>query len=154
MIWQFKGTTILTTFNSNEGRCSMAEHTVIIDGRFPSMNEFIEANRIGKGRWNKGNKMKQECQDIISSYISTQLHKVHIDNPVYIKYIFYEPNKKRDLDNISGFFHKVFQDALVHCGVIHNDNWYYIIGFSDEFFVDNKTPRIEVKIIEKNRGDT
>lgn len=133
----------------------MAEYKVIIDGRFPSMNQFIEANRIGKGRWNKGNKMKQESQDTISSYIATQLHKVHIDKPVYIKYLFYEPNKKRDLDNISGYFHKVFQDALVHCGVIHNDSWHYIVGFSDDFQVDNKCPRIEVTIQEvgeRNEG--
>lgn len=127
-----------------------AEYRIIIDGRYPSMNQFIEANRIGKGRWNKGNKMKQECQEEISLYINTQLHKIHILKPVYIKYKFYEPNKKRDLDNISGFFHKIFQDALVKCGVIQNDSWQYIVGFSDEFFVDNKCPRIEIEIIEKN----
>lgn len=127
-----------------------AEYRIIIDGRYPSMNQFIEANRIGKGRWNKGNKMKQECQEEISLYINTQLHKIHIFKPVYIKYKFYEPNKKRDLDNISGFFHKIFQDALVKCGVIQNDSWQYIVGFSDEFFVDNQCPRIEIEIIEKN----
>lgn len=71
-----------------------AEYRIIIDGRYPSMNQFIEANRIGKGRWNKGNKMKQECQEEISLYINTQLHKIHIFKPVYIKYKFYEPNKK------------------------------------------------------------
>ena len=130
-----------------------SEYKIIIDGRYPSMNQFIEANRIGKGRWNKGNRMKQECQNKISYYISTQLRKVHIDKPVYIKYRFFEPNKKRDLDNISGFFHKVFQDALVHCGVIKNDSWHYIIGFSDEFFIDNKCPRIEIEIIEKESGE-
>lgn len=130
-----------------------AEYRIIIDGRYPSMNQFIEANRIGKGRWNKGNKMKQECQEEISLYINTQLHKIHIFKPVYIKYKFYEPNKKRDLDNISGFFHKIFQDSLVKCGVIQNDSWQYIVGFSDEFFVDNQCPRIEIEIIEKERGE-
>lgn len=126
----------------------MAEYKVIIDGRYPSMNQFIEANRIGKGKWNKGNRMKQECQDEISYYINAQLHKVHIDKPIYLEYTFYEPNKKRDLDNISGFFHKIFQDALVHCGIIHNDSWHYITGFSDEFLVDSNCPRIEITIKE------
>lgn len=124
----------------------MAEYKVIIDGRFPSMNEFIEANRTHK---QKGNKMKQESQNKISLQLMQQHKKLHINNPVRLHYEFYEPNKKRDLDNISGFFHKVFQDALVHCGIIHNDSWHYIVGFSDEFYVDNKQPRIEVVIQEE-----
>ena len=123
-----------------------------IEGEFASLNEFIDANRRSKGRWNKGNQMKQRDQNIISCYIKSQLKKVHIDVPVFLKYKYYCKNRKRDLDNISGYFHKVFQDALVHCGVIHNDSWQYIVGFSDEFFVDNKKPRIEVEIIEKKEG--
>ena len=123
----------------------MAEYKVIIEGRFPSMNEFIEANRTHK---QKGNKMKQTSQNQISWELMNQHKNLHIDKPIRLNYSFYEPNKKRDLDNISGFFHKVFQDALVHCGIIHNDSWHYIVGFSDEFFVDNKNPRIEIVIEE------
>lgn len=134
-----------------KGGAASMEYKVTIDGRFASMNDFIFANRVGKGKWNKGNTMKQKDQDVISAYICEQLHKVHIDRPIYIKYTFYEPNKKRDLDNISGYFHKVFQDALVHCGVIHNDSWHYIIGFSDEFEVDNRHPRVEVTIEERGK---
>lgn len=126
----------------------MAEYKVIIEGKFPSMNEFIDANRRSKGKWNKGNQMKQQSQDEISWQLLQQHKKLHIDKPVRLIYTFYEPNKKRDLDNISGYFHKVFQDALVHCGIIHNDSWHYIVGFSDEFLIDNKTPRIEVVIQE------
>lgn len=123
-------------------------HRVVIPGTFSSMNQFIEANRTGKGKWNKGNQMKQNDQNFISVYIGNQLRKVHINGPVRLNYNFYEPNKKRDLDNISGYFHKVFQDALVSCGVLHNDSWHYITGFSDSFFVDSKNPRIEIEIIE------
>ena len=126
----------------------MAEYRMIINGKFPSLNQFIDANRTGKGHWNKGNKMKQDSQHEISAHILVQLKKVHIDRPVHISYDFYEPNKKRDLDNISGYFHKVFQDALVECGVIHNDSWHYITGFSDRFHVDSRCPRIEVLIQE------
>ena len=126
----------------------MSEYKVVIEGRYPSMNEFIDANRRSKGRFNKGNQLKQQCQDDISWQLLNQHKKLHLDKPIYIHYKFYEPNKKRDLDNISGFFHKVFQDALVHCGIIHNDSWHYIVGFSDEFFVDNHRPRIEVIIQE------
>lgn len=122
------------------------KYSITIPGRFPSMNQFTEANRTHK---QKGNQMKQKSQNEISFYILDQLQRVRIDKPIYIRYKFYEPNKKRDLDNISGFFHKVFQDALVGCRIIMNDSWYYIVGFSDEFFVDNKNPRIEIEIEEK-----
>ena len=121
------------------------EYKVVIEGRFPSMNEFINANRTHN---QKGNKMKQQSQDEISWQLLQQHKKLHIDKPVKLFYTFYEPNKKRDLDNISGYFHKVFQDALVHCGIIMDDSWHYILGFSDTFLVDNKNPRIEVIIQE------
>lgn len=121
------------------------EYKVVIEGRFPSMNEFINANRTHK---QKGNKMKQQSQDDISWQLLQQHRKLHIDKPIKLHYTFYEPNKKRDLDNISGYFHKVFQDALVHCGIIMDDSWHYISGYSDTFLVDNKKPRIEVIIQE------
>lgn len=35
------------------------KYRVTINGSFASLNEFIGANRTGKGRWNKGNAMKQ-----------------------------------------------------------------------------------------------
>jgi Holliday junction resolvase RusA-like endonuclease len=121
------------------------EYKVVIEGRFPSMNEFINANRTHK---QKGNKMKQQSQDDISWQLLQQYRKLHIDKPIKLHYTFYEPNKKRDLDNISGYFHKVFQDALVHCGIIMDDSWHYISGYSDTFLIDNKKPRIEVIIEE------
>jgi Holliday junction resolvase RusA-like endonuclease len=69
-------------------------------------------------------------------------------HPVKLHFRFYEPNRKRDLDNISGFAHKVIQDALVSCGVLGGDGWKYITGYTDEFFVDKQNPRIEVEIEE------
>ncbi|MGD6877860.1 RusA family crossover junction endodeoxyribonuclease [Bacillus infantis] len=123
----------------------MNEYKVVIEGRFPSMNEFISANRT---HVQKGNKMKRESQEAISWHLLQQHRKLHIDKPVKLMYTFYEPNKKRDLDNISGYFHKVFQDSLVYCGIIPNDTWQYITGFSDEFLIDSKNPRIEVIIQE------
>lgn len=133
-----------------KGGNQMAEYKVIIEGRFPSLNEFIEANRAHK---QKGNKMKSDDQNIISTYLLQQHRKLNIDKPVTLHYTFYELNKRRDLDNISSYFHKVFQDALVMCGIIHNDSWQYITGFTDTFYVDSKRPRIEIVIKETGRED-
>ena len=57
----------------------------------------------------------------------------------------YEPNKKRDLDNIC-FAKKFILDALVGCGTIKADGWQGVSGFTDDFFIDKDYPRIEVDI--------
>lgn len=49
---------------------------------------------------------------------------------------------------MSSFGRKVIQDALVRAGVLKNDGWAQIEGFSDEFRVDEKHPRVEVEICE------
>lgn len=64
------------------------------------------------------------------------------------RYTWYEPNKRRDKDNISSFGRKVIQDALVQCGVLEGDGWKHVAGFSDRFEVDKTNPRIEVLIRE------
>ena len=42
----------------------------------------------------------------------------------------------------------MIQDALVNKGVLKNDGWEHIVGFSDRFDVDTQNPRIEVLIRE------
>lgn len=73
---------------------------------------------------------------------------VRIEKPVFMEYLWVEPDKRRDKDNISSFGRKVIQDALVKTGVLKNDGWKQIAGFSDRFEVDKKNPRIKVKIKE------
>lgn len=69
-----------------------------------------------------------------------------------MRYKWFEKNRRRDLDNVSSFGRKVIQDALVQAHTIQNDGWKEITGFSDEFFVDARNPRIEVEIEEVTRG--
>lgn len=112
-----------------------------IDGKLPGLNEFISS--MNRNRY-IGNKMKQQAQNMISLYIARDLKKIHIDLPVRIHYRFYEPNHKRDLDNVSGFAHKVIQDSLVNMKVLHNDSWNYIKGYSDSFYIDSQIGRAHV----------
>lgn len=92
--------------------------------------------------------MKSDAEDTVMWQIRQQLRKIHITKPVILKYDFYEVNKKRDLDNISSFAHKVIQDSLVKSGILANDGWEEITGYLDQFYCDNKNPRIEVTIVE------
>lgn len=118
---------------------------IVIPGKINGLNDFIAANRRKQGNWSGGNEMKQTDQRIISAYIPKGLR---FKGQIYIEYCFFEPNAKRDKDNISGYFHKVFQDALVACRVIPNDGWKEIKGWSDSFSIDRVNPRIEVRIKE------
>ena len=119
-------------------------HQVVIPGKFPGLNEFIAENRRRHGNWSGGNAMKQADQAIIRRYLPNTKFK----RKIFIQYTFFEPNTRRDKDNISGYFHKIFQDALVQNGNIQNDGWHYIKGMADYFDVDVKHPRIEILIEE------
>lgn len=120
----------------------MNEYRVSIRGKFPSMNDFIAASRSPYG----GNNMKRQSQKIIKEHLKAQIGSEYINRPIKLHYHFYEPNKKRDKDNISGYFHKVFQDSLVELGIIKDDKWDYIIGYRDDFDIDRNCPRIEIRI--------
>lgn len=126
-------------------------HKVIVEGRLEGMNEFIKANR-GRNGTEYGNKMKRDGQRICMVYIKQALKNRKIREPVRLHYTFYEKDRRRDHDNVSGFFHKVFQDALVAAGYLTNDGWSSIVGYSDDFEVDTRHPRIEI-LIEEVKDD-
>ena len=117
-----------------------------ITTRFPGMNDLIAANRIRRGNWSKGQEMKQTWQEV--ARLAIKLHGLKpIRSRCRIQYTFFEPNRRRDMDNISGFAHKVIQDALVAEGILANDGWNEISGYTDSFEVDKDNPRIEVTLI-------
>ncbi|MGO5053557.1 RusA family crossover junction endodeoxyribonuclease [Lachnospiraceae bacterium LCP25S3_G4] len=124
------------------------QYKFTIKGTLPGLNEYLKAERSFSKKHSCGNDMKQQYQFLITNAIRTQLKRLRIDKQIYIEYLFYEPNKKRDLDNIAGVAHKFIQDALVKCGTIQNDGWKEIRGFSDSFYIDKYNPRIEVVITE------
>ena len=128
------------------------EYRFTIDGTLPNLNDYLQAERqvirTAKSYTTRGNEMKQFQQNHIVLILRGQLKGLKIDKAIFITYRFFEPNKRRDLDNISAFAHKVIQDALVKSGIIRNDGWKEIVGFVDTFAVDKERPRIEVILQE------
>ncbi len=120
-------------------------HRLVIPGTLPGLNEYIAAER---GNRYKGAKMKRQSQQIVILCARKQLRGFKPQNPVVMRYRWYERNRRRDKDNISSYGRKVIQDGLVAAGVIKNDGWNEIDRFSDEFFVDPERLRIEVEIEE------
>ena len=118
---------------------------ITIPGKFESLNEYITQSRSSVYA---GNNMKRRDQNIICRYIPKGAKFT------YIKVIFryFEPTAKRDKDNISGYFHKIFFDALTQAKAIPNDGWNHVGDMEDHYYVDKKNPRIEVVIIDQASG--
>jgi Holliday junction resolvase RusA-like endonuclease len=119
----------------------MISFIIIIPGRLPGLNEYTKACRSNRYA---GAKMKERAENIIQLEIKRQIKVKHI-GPVTLNFNWYEPNKRRDYDNIA-FAKKFILDSLQACETLQGDGWKYIRGFSDKFYVDKKNPRIEVEI--------
>lgn len=122
------------------------QYKITISGRYPGLNDYIKM--LNYNRYAAADMKQRDENRIIAEVLSQFKMRLRITKPVHIAYRFYEPNKKRDLDNIPGYFHKIFQDALVRSGVLANDGWKNIKGFSDDFYCDRMNPRIEIEIRE------
>ena len=117
---------------------------LVIPGTLPNLNDYIGAERTHR---QKAAAMKRQTERIIMLCAKSQLRGVSFKVPVIMRYTWYEPNRRRDKDNVSSFGRKCIQDALVRAGVLQNDGWGEVDSFSDRCFVDKKRPRVEVEII-------
>ena len=113
-----------------------------IYGRLDGLNDYVLACRTNRY---SGANMKRRNEDVIKSHILTQIPRERLKGKVHIHFAWYEPNKKRDLDNIAAA-KKFILDSLVATGTIEADGWSCVTGFTDSFSVDKDNPRIEVYI--------
>lgn len=120
-------------------------HCLVIEGRLPGLNDYIDAERTHR---QAAAKMKRDSQQQVIWFIKSQI-RGPLKEPVSMDYVWYEKDRRRDKDNISSFGRKVIQDALVKSGRLKNDGWDNISGHSDRYAVDKKRPRIEVYITEE-----
>ena len=116
-----------------------------IPGRLPGLNEYIATERSNK--YIAAN-LKRDFGKYVKAAALRQLRGYKAEKPVILHYTWYEESRRRDLDNISGMGHKIIQDALVSAGILDDDGWKFVVGFTDVFRVDRKAPRIIVRIEE------
>jgi len=115
-----------------------------IAGRFPGLNDMIDAAKKGKGKYQPYALMKEQYTDIVA-WTAKKLPKF---NRVDIVITFYEKNNSRDPDNIAAGGTKMILDGLVKAGVIENDNRKHINSISHKFETDRLNPRVEIEIRE------
>lgn len=134
-----------------KGSDRLKQYKLTIPGVLPGLNEYVDAERSHKGKY-KAASMKKQAQNVIGYMVKTQLRGVRFTRPVVIRYLWIEPSRRRDKDNIA-FAKKFIQDSLVESGVLRNDGWAEIEHFTDDFDVDPKKPRVEVTIEEYEGGN-
>lgn len=111
-----------------------------IPGELTDLNEYIKA--INSNRY-KANNIKQENTKLVSL---CAIGKPKVEEyPVHIKFKWYSKNKRKDIDNVA-FSKKYVLDGLVLRGILLDDGRKYVSSFTDEFYIDEKNPRVEVEI--------
>lgn len=116
-----------------------------IPGRFPSLNDYISAERRNK---HIAAKIKRDETKRVSD-LATSPDMPTFSNPVMVRCIWIEPNSRRDADNVA-FAKKFILDGLVDAGVLIDDSRKYVVGFIDVFpEPDKNNPRVIVEIIER-----
>ena len=107
---------------------------IVIKGRFPGMNEYIRENRAN---CHAGNGIKQKYQKLIRAQIRKQTNGNRgVKTPVVLEFEHCRKDRRSDPDNLAGFFHKVFLDALVAEGIIPDDGWKTVSSLCDRFSID------------------
>lgn len=98
-----------------------------IPGRLPCLNDVISASAARKGKWTAYNELKQKWSGDIALLV--RQHQVQPVGPGYFTFLFVEPNRKRDPDNVAAGGIKILLDALVSAEVLAGDGWEQILGF-------------------------
>lgn len=113
---------------------------LFIPHRLAGLNELISA--INRNRF-IGNKLKQEQTQLVALY-AKRLKK--LKNPVYLEFVWHEPNSKRDPDNLAAG-KKFCLDGLVVAGILPNDTQKWVLGFTDQWILSD-TPGVLITIKE------
>lgn len=87
---------------------------IIIPFPLPGLNDYISAERSHR---QKGAALKRKAQRSVTAVLKRQI-RGSLREPVTIHYTWVEKDRRRDKENVSGFGHKVIQDALVNIGAL------------------------------------
>ena len=121
---------------------SSENRTFKIALKLPSLNEYVNANRVNRYA---GAKMKRFYEAKIGYFLRDM---PHYEKPIKIHFTWIEGNKRRDLDNIC-FAKKFILDAMVKNGKLKDDNRNHVTAFTDSFeYGDETCVVLEVEEIE------
>ena len=116
---------------------------LVYHGKLPSLNEVINQNRANKYA---GAQIKSQLTQEMAWTFKPQAKA--LNEPCCVLITFYEPNRRRDIDNIHSAT-KFILDALVMAGVGKNDTQKYVTDVAHE--VKLGKPQIEVRLFPNRK---
>ena len=109
----------------------------------PTLNEYSNAERRHR---HKAAAMKKKAENGLVRELMIMEAKP-ITSQVHLHYHWVMKDKRKDKDNIA-FAQKFVQDALVKFGVLRNDGWAEVDGFTHHFSVNKEMPCLILSIEE------
>lgn len=107
-------------------------------------NISLNLNQYRNMHYIVNNNLKHQFKDLIKDQLVGKVYTW----PITINYRLYW-RRMSDLDNLQAVVTKYFQDALVECGCIIDDNFIYIRKNTYEAMAqDKKNPRMEIEITQ------
>lgn len=112
-----------------------------VPGPLPGQNTFM-----GKGsRWTYKKAKKEWAKRIGMDIAQAKLRPMR---RVQIAWQWQERNRRRDPDNFTGISKKFILDTLVGAGILPDDGWDEIAGWTDHWMVDATNPGVLVILRE------
>jgi Holliday junction resolvase RusA-like endonuclease len=126
-----------------------------IPGPLPGMNDMLNQSRVAYGTKARRRTKWHDTRDIwlqrIGLEIMAAVPTKRIDR-AFFEFTWFEKDRRRDPDNISGAGHKLIFDAMVKCGLIENDGWKQVAGYSDTFTIEKDRPGVLVVVKPISKG--
>ena len=116
------------------------KQSFFIPGPLPGLNDVIA---MAKRHWAQYAKEKAYWTDLVAWTCKGK--RIKPVKMAFIEFTWIEKGKRRDPDNIA-MAKKFILDGMVHAGVLENDGWGQIAGWSDEFKIDKARPGVEVTL--------
>ena len=126
----------------------MTEQRFTIPGRLPGLNDLYVNYRCP---W-KARRVKEQAMQAVRIYArlsGIQPQKERVQATI----LCYEPNCRRDEDNVLGGACKVVLDGLVNAGILQGDGRKYVTLANCSVQVDRERPRVEVVLSHAEHVD-
>lgn len=120
----------------------------VIAGSLPGTEEMVQVAKRSQHAYNTMKKAMTDCVAMEAMVAKLQ----PCTGPVLVDVHWVERAARRDKDNICGGL-KFIMDGLRARGIIQNDGWRYVLGFTHQFSIDKQRSRIHVSLIEADHPE-
>lgn len=126
-----------------------------VPGVFPNLNELIDARTQLGARAPGTFKRHSDYSDLKRDWahrvvLCARSQRIKPVPAAYFTYLLYEPNKRRNPSNVAAAVVKIIEDALQAAGIIANDGWREVLGFSSYWELDKGDPGVAVFLSSHN----